>query len=141
MGTHSKLSAGFPPSFPALLLNHTASECSCLYLHDNVLQVDFYQLAFLAIEGAFISCAAAFYLAYLLRAVAAQRYKLYGTFLVIPVVRGCVLCAYPLYVTVRARCMVYPPADFSLSLYLTNPTQRRASRAPWPLRTPPFWSM
>ncbi|PNW87845.1 hypothetical protein CHLRE_01g004157v5 [Chlamydomonas reinhardtii] len=52
---------------------------------DSVKTVDFYQLAFLAIEGAFISCAAAFYLAYLLRAVAAQRYKLYGTFLVIPV--------------------------------------------------------
>ncbi len=43
---------------------------------------------FLVIEGAAISCAAACYLAYLLRAVAAQRYKLYGTFLVIPVVSG-----------------------------------------------------
>ncbi|KAG2423147.1 hypothetical protein HXX76_015532 [Chlamydomonas incerta] len=52
---------------------------------DNVKSVDTLQLVFLAVEGAAISCAAACYLAYLLRAVAAQRYKLYGTFLVIPV--------------------------------------------------------
>ncbi|KAG2494502.1 hypothetical protein HYH03_007271 [Edaphochlamys debaryana] len=39
----------------------------------------------LCVEGAAISCLAALYLAYLLKAVAAQRYKLYGTFLVIPV--------------------------------------------------------
>ncbi|KAG2435422.1 hypothetical protein HYH02_011922 [Chlamydomonas schloesseri] len=52
---------------------------------DSVKEVDTLQLVFLAVEGAAISCAAACYLAYLLRAVAAQRYKLYGTFLVIPV--------------------------------------------------------
>ncbi|KAG2423145.1 hypothetical protein HXX76_015530 [Chlamydomonas incerta] len=52
---------------------------------DSVKTVDIYQLAFLVVEGAIISCAAAVYLAYLLRAVAAQRYKLYGIFLVIPV--------------------------------------------------------
>ncbi|PNW87843.1 hypothetical protein CHLRE_01g004124v5 [Chlamydomonas reinhardtii] len=52
---------------------------------DNAKSVDTLQLVFLAVEGAAISCAAACYLAYLLRAVAAQRYKLYGTFLVIPV--------------------------------------------------------
>ncbi|KAG2488470.1 hypothetical protein HYH03_012975 [Edaphochlamys debaryana] len=47
--------------------------------------VDTLQLVFLAVEGAAITCLAACYLAYLLRAVAAQRYKLYGTFLLIPV--------------------------------------------------------
>ncbi|KAG2423146.1 hypothetical protein HXX76_015531 [Chlamydomonas incerta] len=52
---------------------------------NSVKQVDTLQLVFLVVEGAAISCAAACYLAYLLRAVAAQRYKLYGTFLVIPV--------------------------------------------------------
>ncbi|KAG2435423.1 hypothetical protein HYH02_011923 [Chlamydomonas schloesseri] len=52
---------------------------------DSVKTVDTYQLIFLAVEGALFSSVAAFYLAYLLRAVAAQRYKLYGTFLVIPV--------------------------------------------------------
>ncbi|KAG2494504.1 hypothetical protein HYH03_007272 [Edaphochlamys debaryana] len=43
------------------------------------------QLILLGVEGAAMSCLAALYLAYLLKAVAAQRYKLYGTFLVIPV--------------------------------------------------------
>ncbi|PNW87839.1 hypothetical protein CHLRE_01g003950v5 [Chlamydomonas reinhardtii] len=52
---------------------------------DSAKRVNTLQLVFLAVEGAAISCAAACYLAYLLRAVAAQRYKLYGTFLVIPV--------------------------------------------------------
>ncbi|KAG2423149.1 hypothetical protein HXX76_015534 [Chlamydomonas incerta] len=52
---------------------------------DSATRVNTLQLVFLAVEGAAISCAAACYLAYLLRAVAAQRYKLYGTFLVIPV--------------------------------------------------------
>ncbi|KAG2435418.1 hypothetical protein HYH02_011919 [Chlamydomonas schloesseri] len=52
---------------------------------DSAKKVNTLQLVFLAVEGAAISCAAACYLAYLLRAVAAQRYKLYGTFLVIPV--------------------------------------------------------
>ncbi|GLC75391.1 hypothetical protein PLESTF_001631800 [Pleodorina starrii] len=42
------------------------------------------QIIFLVVEGAALSFVAACYLAYLLRAVAAQRYKLYGTFLVIP---------------------------------------------------------
>ncbi|KAG2488471.1 hypothetical protein HYH03_012976 [Edaphochlamys debaryana] len=53
-------------------------------VHD-VEMVDTLQLVFLAVEGAAITCLAACYLAYLLRAVAAQRYKLYGTFLLIPV--------------------------------------------------------
>ncbi|KXZ45666.1 hypothetical protein GPECTOR_52g64 [Gonium pectorale] len=52
---------------------------------DDTDWVDTLQLVFLAIEGAFLSSLAALYIAYLLRAVAAQRYKLYSTFLVIPV--------------------------------------------------------
>ncbi|KAG2494507.1 hypothetical protein HYH03_007275 [Edaphochlamys debaryana] len=48
-------------------------------------QVDELQIILLGVEGAAMSCLAALYLAYLLKAVAAQRYKLYGTFLVIPV--------------------------------------------------------
>ncbi|GFR46430.1 hypothetical protein Agub_g8004 [Astrephomene gubernaculifera] len=51
----------------------------------NVEWIDTLQLVFLAVEGAAISFICGIYLAYLLRAVAAQRYKLYGTFLVIPV--------------------------------------------------------
>ncbi|KAG2494508.1 hypothetical protein HYH03_007276 [Edaphochlamys debaryana] len=47
--------------------------------------VDELQLILLGVEGAAMSCLAALYLAYLLKAVAAQRYKLYGTFLLIPV--------------------------------------------------------
>ncbi|GIL68039.1 hypothetical protein Vafri_21326 [Volvox africanus] len=50
----------------------------------NVHWVDTLQLVFLAVEGTVISSLAALYLAYLLRAVAAQRHKLYGTFLVVP---------------------------------------------------------
>ncbi|GLI61040.1 hypothetical protein VaNZ11_003192 [Volvox africanus] len=50
----------------------------------NVHWVDTLQLVFLAVEGTVISSLAAFYLAYLLRAVAAQRHKLYCTFLVVP---------------------------------------------------------
>ncbi|GLC41265.1 hypothetical protein PLESTM_001177800 [Pleodorina starrii] len=50
----------------------------------NVHWVDTLQLVFLAVEGTVISSLAALYLAYLLRAVAAQRLKLYGTFLVVP---------------------------------------------------------
>ncbi|KXZ45665.1 hypothetical protein GPECTOR_52g63 [Gonium pectorale] len=52
---------------------------------DSTHWVDTLQLIFLAVEGALVSCVAACYLAYLLRAVAAQRYKLYSLFLVIPV--------------------------------------------------------
>ncbi|GFR46561.1 hypothetical protein Agub_g8153, partial [Astrephomene gubernaculifera] len=52
---------------------------------DNTRWVESLQFIFLAVEGAAISCLSAFYLAYLLRSVAAQRYKLYGIFLVIPV--------------------------------------------------------
>ncbi|PNH08057.1 Tiny macrocysts protein B, partial [Tetrabaena socialis] len=43
------------------------------------------QYIFLAVEGGAITCLAACYLAFLLRAVAIQRYKLYGTFLAVPV--------------------------------------------------------
>ncbi|GLC42169.1 hypothetical protein PLESTM_001299600 [Pleodorina starrii] len=42
------------------------------------------QVVFLVVEGAVLSCIAACYLAYLLRTVAAQRCKLYSTFLAIP---------------------------------------------------------
>ncbi|GFR46567.1 hypothetical protein Agub_g8160 [Astrephomene gubernaculifera] len=52
---------------------------------DNARWVEGLQFIFLAVEGAAISCLSAFYLAYLLRAVATQRYKLYGIFLIIPV--------------------------------------------------------
>ncbi|KXZ55417.1 hypothetical protein GPECTOR_3g69 [Gonium pectorale] len=51
---------------------------------DSVHIIDNLQLIFLAIEGCAVSCAAACYLAHLLRAVAAQRLDLYRTFLMIP---------------------------------------------------------
>ncbi|KXZ42658.1 hypothetical protein GPECTOR_127g536 [Gonium pectorale] len=51
---------------------------------NSVHVIDTLQLAFLAIEGCAVSCAAACYLAHLLRAVAAQRLDLYRTFLMIP---------------------------------------------------------
>ncbi|GIL50727.1 hypothetical protein Vafri_6878 [Volvox africanus] len=46
--------------------------------------VDNLQLVFLTTEGVAITSIAACYLAYLLRALAAQRYKLYNTFMIIP---------------------------------------------------------
>ncbi|GLC42489.1 hypothetical protein PLESTB_001103800 [Pleodorina starrii] len=52
---------------------------------DNARHVDILQIVFLLVEGAAISFIAACYLMFLLRAVAAQRFKLYSTFLVIPV--------------------------------------------------------
>ncbi|KXZ44102.1 hypothetical protein GPECTOR_73g623 [Gonium pectorale] len=52
---------------------------------DSSRKVDTLQLVFLAVEGAFVTCLAAGYLAYLLRAVAAQRHKLFRIFLAIPV--------------------------------------------------------
>ncbi|GLC56209.1 hypothetical protein PLESTB_001080000 [Pleodorina starrii] len=51
---------------------------------NNAIWVDTIQILFLATEGVAISCVAACYLAYLLRALAVQRYKLYNTFMVIP---------------------------------------------------------
>ncbi|KXZ50397.1 hypothetical protein GPECTOR_16g570 [Gonium pectorale] len=47
--------------------------------------VDTMQLVFLVVEGACVSAAAACYLAYLLRSVAAQRHKLFRIFIAIPV--------------------------------------------------------
>ncbi|GIL50716.1 hypothetical protein Vafri_6834 [Volvox africanus] len=52
---------------------------------DNARRVDVLQIVFLLVEGAAISFFAACYLTFLLRAVAAQRFKLYSTFLIIPV--------------------------------------------------------
>ncbi|EFJ45114.1 hypothetical protein VOLCADRAFT_106127 [Volvox carteri f. nagariensis] len=52
---------------------------------NNARHVDVLQIVFLLVEGAGVSFVAACYIMYLLRAVAAQRFKLYGTFLVIPV--------------------------------------------------------
>ncbi|GLI60726.1 hypothetical protein VaNZ11_002824 [Volvox africanus] len=52
---------------------------------DNARRVDVLQIVFLVVEGAAISFFAACYLTFLLRAVAAQRFKLYSTFLIIPV--------------------------------------------------------
>ncbi|PNH12169.1 Tiny macrocysts protein C [Tetrabaena socialis] len=52
---------------------------------DDSAHVKLLQLVFLAVEGFVITCAAALYVAYLLHAVAAQRHKLYGSFLLIPV--------------------------------------------------------
>ncbi|KXZ45662.1 hypothetical protein GPECTOR_52g60 [Gonium pectorale] len=52
---------------------------------DSVHAVDNLQLVFLGIEGCAVSFVAACYLAYLLRAVAAQRMSLYRCFLLIPV--------------------------------------------------------
>ncbi|PNH12150.1 Tiny macrocysts protein B [Tetrabaena socialis] len=43
------------------------------------------ELIFLAVEGVAVTCIAAVYVAYLLRAVASQRYMLYGSFLLVPV--------------------------------------------------------
>ncbi|GIM04869.1 hypothetical protein Vretimale_9356 [Volvox reticuliferus] len=51
----------------------------------NARRVDTLQIVFLLVEGAAISFFAACYLTFLLRAVAAQRFKLYSTFLIIPV--------------------------------------------------------
>ena len=81
--------------------------------YPSLFQVNTLQLVFLAVEGAAISCAAACYLAYLLRAVAAQRYKLYGTFLVIPVVR-----VWHVYVG-RLRGMGWPARNSRVSIFGT----------------------
>ncbi|GLI60720.1 hypothetical protein VaNZ11_002820, partial [Volvox africanus] len=51
---------------------------------DDARWVDNLQLVFLSTEGVAITSIAACYLAYLLRALAAQRYKLYNTFMIIP---------------------------------------------------------
>ncbi|GFR46429.1 hypothetical protein Agub_g7933, partial [Astrephomene gubernaculifera] len=48
-------------------------------------KMDTLQLIFLAVEGAVVTCMAACYLAHLLHVLAAQRCKLYGTFLTVPV--------------------------------------------------------
>ncbi len=52
---------------------------------ENTQQVNTLQLAFLIAEGCGVSLLAAALLTYLLRQLAMQRYKLYGTFLAIPV--------------------------------------------------------
>ncbi|EFJ45177.1 hypothetical protein VOLCADRAFT_94617 [Volvox carteri f. nagariensis] len=51
---------------------------------DDARWVDNLQIIFLCVEGAAITSLAACYLAYLSKAVAAQRYKLYSTFILIP---------------------------------------------------------
>ncbi|GLC41288.1 hypothetical protein PLESTB_001078900 [Pleodorina starrii] len=51
---------------------------------DDARWVDNLQIVFLCVEGAAVTSIAACYLAYLLRGVAAQRYKLYSIFMLIP---------------------------------------------------------